>query len=219
MKIIFPRIEHAYREFLTRVTTRDRRTLSPAQATRQPVLLVAGWAASARGWVPFKRFLEARGHPVYLPSDTRNVASVETMAVDIARRIRAIRAQKITVVAHSLGGLVLLTALTREPDLANKISRIVLLGTPLRGTIVGWVAPWEQAFPYLRFERRLRRLVRDCPPALKKKIHSLTARVDWVVFPRPHLAEAAENAIVPVAGHLALVLHPTAWEAIARRLW
>jgi len=55
-------------------------------------------------------------------------------ATELARRVRALPAGRIHLVAHSLGGLVILQALQDEPGLVT--GRVVLLGSPVGGSAV-----------------------------------------------------------------------------------
>ena len=59
---------------------------------------------------------------------------VRQNAACLARRVRQLPAGKIHLVGHSLGGLVMLQALQDHPDLIT--GRIVLLGSPVRGSAV-----------------------------------------------------------------------------------
>lgn len=60
--------------------------------------------------------------------------SVRHNAARLARRVRRIDADKIHLVGHSLGGLVILQALQDDPGLIT--GRIVLLGSPVGGSTV-----------------------------------------------------------------------------------
>lgn len=95
-----------------------------------PVLLLHGiW--NARAWVgPLAWRLRARGFRV----DTFGYASVfggpEVAVPQLLQRLAS--SGPVSLVGHSLGGLVALEALRREPDLP--VSRVVCLGSPLRGS-------------------------------------------------------------------------------------
>ncbi|MGA6181058.1 esterase/lipase family protein [Stenotrophomonas sp. NPDC077421] len=95
-----------------------------------PVLLLHGiW--NARAWVgPLAWRLRARGFTV----DTFGYASVfggpDVAVPQLLERLRD--SGPVSLVGHSLGGLVALEALRRQPDLP--VSRVVCLGSPLRGS-------------------------------------------------------------------------------------
>ncbi|MEG2805716.1 alpha/beta fold hydrolase [Stenotrophomonas sp.] len=95
-----------------------------------PVLLLHGiW--NARAWVgPLAWRLRARGFSV----DTFGYASVfggpDVAVPQLLERLKD--SGPVSLVGHSLGGLVALEALRRQPDLP--VSRVVCLGSPLRGS-------------------------------------------------------------------------------------
>ncbi|MFL9584516.1 esterase/lipase family protein [Stenotrophomonas sp. AB1(2024)] len=95
-----------------------------------PVLLLHGiW--NARAWVgPLAWRLRARGFSV----DTFGYSSVfggpDVAVPQLLQRLR--NSGPVALVGHSLGGLVALEALRRQPDLP--VSRVVCLGSPLRGS-------------------------------------------------------------------------------------
>lgn len=95
-----------------------------------PVLLLHGiW--NARAWVgPLAWRLRARGFSV----DTFGYASVfggpDVAVPQLLQRLQD--SGPVALVGHSLGGLVALEALRRQPDLP--VSRVVCLGSPLRGS-------------------------------------------------------------------------------------
>lgn len=95
-----------------------------------PVLLLHGiW--NARAWVgPLAWRLRARGFSV----DTFGYASVfggpDVAVPQLLQRLKD--SGPVALVGHSLGGLVALEALRRQPELP--VSRVVCLGSPLRGS-------------------------------------------------------------------------------------
>ncbi|MHC9016703.1 esterase/lipase family protein [Stenotrophomonas bentonitica] len=96
-----------------------------------PVLLLHGiW--NARAWVgPLAWRLRARGFTV----DTFGYSSVfggpEVAVPQLLERLKD--SGPVSLVGHSLGGLVALEALRRAPELP--VSRVVCLGSPLRGSV------------------------------------------------------------------------------------
>jgi pimeloyl-ACP methyl ester carboxylesterase len=98
------------------------------------VVLVHGLWYRAWSLRALARQLTRAGFRVHLfsyPTRTRDLAD---NARDLAGFCRAIDCREPRFVAHSLGGLVLLHMLGRQPDLPT--GRMVLLGTPLRGSAV-----------------------------------------------------------------------------------
>lgn len=72
---------------------------------------------------------------------------VQTNAANLRRFIESCAADTIHLVGHSLGGLVIRQMLHDAPNLANRLGRIVMLGTPHNGSEV---ARRLAAIPLLR---------------------------------------------------------------------
>ena len=56
-------------------------------------------------------------------------------AAQLSRHIEAIEAEDVHLIAHSLGGLVTMRALQLQPD--PRVRRVVLLGSPIAGSLSG----------------------------------------------------------------------------------
>lgn len=114
------------------------RPWSPPDAHGHPVLCVHGFMQNGTNFLPIRRALYRRGRAtasVTLGVPPREFASYATV---LERRLRALLLQtgadKVDIVAHSMGGLVLRGMLQRAPDLRHRIGRVVTLATPHRGT-------------------------------------------------------------------------------------
>lgn len=89
-----------------------------------------------RGWtmaVMAKR-LRARGHQVHVFSYPTRANNLDGHADDLHGFLLENRAEELHLVGHSMGGLVILNMLSRYGDLPP--GRVVLMGTPVRGSIV-----------------------------------------------------------------------------------
>lgn len=108
-----------------------------------PVLLVHGVLCNAGVWHPFARWANRMGiGPIYALSYGPPLGSIELFADQAAAKIDAIlaatRAQRVVVIAHSMGGLVMRAYLRRYGG--AKIARIVTVGTPHEGSVHAWMA-------------------------------------------------------------------------------
>lgn len=123
-------------------------TLAPAGASGPRIaVLVHGLCMSGaqwrRGGVDFGAMLaEERGYvPLYL--DYNSGRHIAANGADFAALLQQLSArpevEEIVVVAHSMGGLVLRSALAQHPQAGAKLTRAVFLGTPHMG------APLERA--------------------------------------------------------------------------
>ena len=96
------------------------------------VILLHGLWMRAFTLAALRRRLEQAGFSVSL-FDYESVFRGADVGVEkLLRRVRDAEAGRVHLVGHSLGGLIALHALQREPDLAS--GRVVCLGSPLRGS-------------------------------------------------------------------------------------
>jgi pimeloyl-ACP methyl ester carboxylesterase len=184
---------------------------APAAAT-QPVLLLHGVLCNAGVFSPMLRHLAERGvGPAYTLSYGPPRAPIERFVAQLAARIDAVLATtgaaQVTLVAHSMGGLVAL-AYCRAHGPA-KIRRIVTLGTPYRGSFHAWLFPgaclaqmrpgnaWLAALHAARFAR---------PP-----LHSIWSWHDTMVTPQTSAClDASDSTALKGVGHNALLTDATA---------
>lgn len=112
---------------------------------RTPVMLVHGFACSRALWRPLLARLRAAGiGPVRALSLEPLLADIETCAGELLRQLEGQVAGGsggcVTIVTHSMGGLVARAALRRaRPGL---IGRIVTIGAPHHGTALACRFPW-----------------------------------------------------------------------------
>ena len=111
----------------------------------QPVLLVHGIGCSCAIWRPLLARLRAAGvGPVRAVSLEPLFADIETYVTDLLAELEALAARggdrTVSIVAHSMGGLVARAALRRaRPGL---IGRIITLGAPHHGTALACRFRW-----------------------------------------------------------------------------
>lgn len=115
----------------------------PASA-EHPVLLVHGVLCNAGVWAGVRRvLLDAGLGPVYAISYGPPLAGIDRFAEQLARRIDDVLARtgarQVTIVAHSMGGLVTLAYCRRHGP--AKVARVVTLGTPFHGSMHAWMVP------------------------------------------------------------------------------
>jgi triacylglycerol lipase len=97
----------------------------------EPVVLVPGFLAGDGTLTLMSRHLRALGYRTYRSTMHANVGCTQQAADALEQRIEAIaakRGRKVTVVGHSLGGLMARAVAARRPDL---VDGIVTLGSPL----------------------------------------------------------------------------------------
>ena len=113
---------------------RSRRTpyasLTPTRSV-DPVVLVPGFMAGDSSLLLMSRHLRKLGFRTYRSTMHANVGCTQEASYALERRIEAIaikRDRKVSIVGHSLGGLLARGIAARRPDL---VEGIVTLGSPL----------------------------------------------------------------------------------------
>lgn len=113
---------------------RRRRTpyasLTPTRSV-EPVVLVPGFMAGDSSLTMMARHLRKLGYRTYRSTMHANVGCTQEASVALERRIEAIvirRERKVTIVGHSLGGLLARGVAARRPDL---VEGIIAMGSPI----------------------------------------------------------------------------------------
>lgn len=185
-----------------------------------PVLLLHGiW--NARAWVgPLAWRLRARGFSV----DTFGYSSVfggpDVAVPQLLERLRG--SGPVSLVGHSLGGLVALEALRQQPDLP--VSRVVCLGSPLRGSGTarslaehGWSLALGRSsellldgLPAWEGQARVGLIAGSVPHGLGSLLGAIGAASDGTVaLDETQLPGLADHCVV-AASHSGLVFSPEA---------
>jgi triacylglycerol lipase len=158
-----------------------------AQA-KVPVLLVPGWFDTERDLAALRIRLLSAGWPVAavdaLTFD-RPTGSNGEHAEEISGAVEALRdrngTDKVDIVAHSMGGLA--TRLYLRQTGADKVRRVVFLGTPHRGTYSAYLAfgeGREEMIPGSPFLTSL-----NADPPVPPGVEAMTVRtpIDALVLP------------------------------------
>ena len=114
-------------------------------ATDRPLVLLLHGIWNAKAWLaPLARRLRGEGFEVEVFGYPSVLGGPDIAVPQLVARLR--EKESVMMLGHSLGGLIALEALHREPDLP--VTRVVCLGTPLRGSgaargLAGnaWTAP------------------------------------------------------------------------------
>lgn len=119
--------------------TQSERGHGPADG--RVVLLQHGFVNNGAVWFFTARALEANGFRVFA-IDQPTFVSIETMADHLAARVDAVLAvtgaTQLTLVAHSMGGLIARAYLRRYGN--ARIERLVTMGSPHHGTFHAYLA-------------------------------------------------------------------------------
>jgi triacylglycerol lipase len=182
----------------------------PTPSTR-PVLLVHGLGGTKSSWYFVARALAAKGMTVDAISYTSFGTSVERLAdrlaVEVERMLAQTGADKIHLIGHSLGGVVIAQAI-ESGRLAGKVDTIVTLGSPFGGS------PWARLVPSGAIVRALRggspllRRLASTPVPEGVRWLAITATLDVVVPGCRSVPAQAEVETVSISGvgHLGMLL-------------
>ena len=105
-------------------------SLTPTRSS-DPVVLVPGFMAGDTTLLLMSRHLRRLGYRTYRSTMHANVGCTQEASFALERRIEAIsikRERKVTIVGHSLGGLLARGIAARRPDL---VDGIVTMGSPM----------------------------------------------------------------------------------------
>jgi triacylglycerol esterase/lipase EstA (alpha/beta hydrolase family) len=188
-----------------------------------PVVLLHGFAMNRTNWIWLGRRLAARGiGPLYgtsyfSPQKIRRSAEHLKRFVDgvLARE----KAERVDIVAHSLGGMVARYYIERLGGDAHT-HRLVTIGSPHRGTAIAHFGP---LIPSAKESRIDSPLFAEMGPVIARQGLSYTSiwsRADAIIEPpeSASLAPAGEDRVFDDLGHLSLLLSPRVIDAVAERL-
>jgi predicted alpha/beta hydrolase family esterase len=125
-----------------------RPTDEDAAAAPRPVLLVHGFGCNRAVWRPLiARLRAAQIGPVRAVSLEPLLADIEAFVPSVLRQLESLKSSSggrpVTVVTHSMGGLVARAALRRAG--AGLVARLITLGAPHHGTALACCFGWPNA--------------------------------------------------------------------------
>lgn len=194
----------------------------PPAPAADPILLVHGLGCNAGVWMGFSRHLEARGHgPVYTLSYGPPLASIGHFAEQLAVRIGEVRAatgaEKVTLVTHSMGGLVARAYLRRHGGGAVRL--LLTIGAPHRGSRHATLM-FGTALAQMRPGSAFLESLNAAPPdQTGAPIISLWSWQDTMVTPQTSsLLPGADNIAVSGIAHNALLADREVWDRVTAEI-
>jgi triacylglycerol esterase/lipase EstA (alpha/beta hydrolase family) len=194
---------------------------APAPAQR-PVVLVHGVLVNDGVWLSLRRFLARNGvAPIYTINYGPPLADIEWFAEQLHARIEEIRAatgaERLVLVAHSMGGLVA-RAYLRHFGAAH-VEKLITIGAPHHGSMLALSFPGTFLAQMRPGNAWLTDLNRDENKATPVPITSIWSRHDSMVGPQASsvLGYAENIALIGVA-HTALLGDRLVMELVAREI-
>ena len=177
---------------------------------RYPVLLVHGYAASESVWTPLRRALTAAGFG-HIVSLTYNsfTTDPETVSAELTHQalqaLTVADAPRVHLVGHSLGGLIIRSALAESTELSSRAGSAVTIASPHGGAYFVQIAPGRCA-------RIMRQGTSSCLPEVRvpRPVRWLAYHSDGDRFVPPASARlddlryGATNLLIPHCGHLTI---------------
>lgn len=177
--------------------------LSPGRPT---ILLVHGYGCSRGVWWLIRRRLEAAGYNVASVSLVPPYTSVGKLVPQLHARIEAVvaatGAQQLTLIAHSMGGLVARSYLARHG--ITRVNQLITLASPHQGSELARIGMGQNAREMEPGSQWLRDMAAE---PVKIPFVSVRTTHDNYVMPQDNqrLPEARDVELAGI-GHLALLL-------------
>jgi pimeloyl-ACP methyl ester carboxylesterase len=208
----------------------------PAPATplrRPPIVLVHGYGCNRGLWLPAARWFARQGYQVSAIDLAPLHGSIDGYCGTIADEIRRVRAEtgadRIALVAHSMGGLAVRAYLrwcaASRQDCA--VAAVITLGTPHRGTHIARVGRGENA-RQMRFAtgwvQELSRheatdAVLAVDPARRPSMTTICSLQDNIVSrPLEQRLPGARAIVVRRQGHMSLATSPRVFKVVDKLL-
>jgi len=112
----------------------------------EPIIFSHGWMCDCSVWNSQINFFSKKykvivyDHRGHGKSDKPKANySIETLSNDLYSIIKELNLDKVTLVGHSMGGMTALTFALNHPD---KVSKLILVGTSAKMTLLGYIQLW-----------------------------------------------------------------------------
>lgn len=189
----------------------------------RPVLCVHGITQNGTNMWGVRRVLALVGRPSMAVHLGRPFQSLDGYTPSVIRGLEHLLEvhDRVDVVCHSMGGVILRKALAFRPDLAARVHRIVTLGSPHLGTHSARGFEWfsHDVRALATGSKELARLPGFAALAPQATVTTVSAGWDVVVFPHAHAhLPDTHNVHIGELGHAGLITDPRAMQVITEGL-
>ena len=176
----------------------------PSPQGRLPVLLLHGYVCNRGFLLPLRRYLRAHGIHAYSHNLEPVYAGIDSYADGLARHIEKILtdtgAEKLVILAHSMGGLVARAYLRKHGS--RHVAKLITLGTPHQGTVMARLGAGENGRHMVPGNAWLRRLNEDAPTL---PVVSVFSHHDNIVLPQESAVLAGAKVVrLSGMGHVSM---------------
>ncbi len=186
-------------------------TKTHAAPTARPVLLVHGFGGTKSSWSVIAQALSDRGIMVdtitYRPVGNSVEQLADELVAAVERTLCQTGADKVHLVGHSLGGVVIAQALAGG-GLVGQVDTVITLGSPFGGSPWAGLLPFGDLLRGLRPGSPLLRRLASAPVPVGVRWLAVTAALD-IVVPGPRSVPAhadVETITVDGIGHLGMLI-------------
>ena len=180
--------------------------------TARPVLLVHGFGGTKSSWTVIARALSDRDITVDAITYSPLGNSVEQLADELVAAVERTRSQtgadKVHLVGHSLGGVVIAQAFA-DGGLVGLVDTVITLGSPFGGSPWAALLPFGDLLRALRSGSPLLRRLASAPEPDGVRWLAVTAALD-IIVPGPRSVPAhtdVETITVDGIGHLGMLIN------------
>lgn len=171
----------------------------------KPILLVHGYGCSRGVWWLLRRRLEAAGHSVATVSLAPPYTSMGKLVPLLTQRIEEVCAdtgsKQVTLVAHSMGGLICRSFLARHG--IERVDRLFTLATPHAGSLLSKIGFGQNSREMTPGSLWLRDMATE---TIKIPAVSLRNAYDNYVMPQDNQRlPGARDVELPAVGHIAML--------------
>lgn len=174
-------------------------TLEPHNPAKPVVVLVHGANGHPGNFTEVARELRSRGAQVWLPYYPSGVALPEAaqyVAARVLAQAQALGVAQLTVIAHSMGGLVALDAVPQIEEGGVTVSRLTTVATPMGGVVAARLGVWFSPNPQANW--------RDIAAgsAFLTLLHASKVRTPLVVVAVERFPDAGSDGVIPLTSQL-----------------
>ena len=209
-----------------RGNTVERDLGEPHAGFRNPVLLIQGWLGTRGVFNFLEGKLKRDGFPVFSFFLGRlNIQDITKSAEIVSEKLVRIceekKIEKVSILGHSMGGLIGLYAL-KYCGIEKYVDRFIAVGTPFHGTPASWlgvttigplVKSLWQMLPNSKFVQKLH--ARPIPPNVTA--FSIMSKHDLLAPEKYCVLDEARNLLISY-GHTALVVSDEVYDVVTSLL-
>lgn len=191
------------------------------EPSRPAVLLVHGFGCNRAIWLPLLRSGQLSGCSLATVDLVPACASIEVQAIRIDQAMRRLiarsGARRVSVVAHSLGGLAVLAYLRRFGDASLEV--LIALATPFAGTRAAHLLRCPAVRQMRPADPWRRELIESIGESIRSRMLCVASRNDNVVVPRSSAALPGASVYwIDGVGHLATTCDTRVWQLLRRHI-